>query len=75
MVPRNKYERTRARSLDDLGIRGSSVYLRTHCWIKIASRADVRLSTRLSAQTVLTQTMEVVGEWGEWSPELGDSFL
>src|SRR5712671_6837701 len=60
-VPRNKNERTRARSLCTLGICGSWRYLRAHCCVRVASRADVVLSTRLSSHTTLTQITETLG--------------
>ena len=61
-VPRNKYERTRARLLGRLGIWGSWRYLLTHCCVIVANRADVVLSIRLSSHKQFTQIMDALGE-------------
>src|SRR6266851_524982 len=61
-VPRNKNERTRARSRGTFEIWGSWRYLRAHCWVKVAKRADVVLSIRLSSHMLFMQIMGTLGE-------------
>jgi hypothetical protein len=60
-TPKNKNERTRARSLAELGISGSWRYLRAHCWVMVADRVDMTLSTKLSSHNTLTQMMATLG--------------
>jgi len=64
---------TRARSFDNLGKRGSSIS--AHPLLdQDRKQGGGEAKHRLSAHTVLTQTMEVVEEW-EMVAESGDSFV
>ena len=44
-----------------LGDWGSSMYMRAHCCINVANRADVVLSKRFKSHNMFTQIMEALG--------------